>query len=46
MALKIEYGINNPILRAQCEELKQHEFKNYEKFAREMLKYVKNSKNG
>ncbi len=46
MALKIELWVNNSILRAQSEELKQHEFKQYEKFAKEMLKYVKNPKNG
>ena len=45
MALKIEYWINNPILRARSEELTQQELKKYEKFAKEMLKYVKNPKN-
>ena len=46
MALKIELWVNNSTLRAQSVELKQHEFKQYEKFAKEMLKYVKNPKNG
>jgi len=46
MALKIELWVNNSILRAQSEKLKQHEFKQYEKLAKEMLKYVKNPKNG
>ncbi len=46
MTLKIESWLNNPILRAQSEVLKDSEFKQYEKFAKKMLKYIKDPKNG
>lgn len=45
MSLKIELWVNNPILRNVSSEVKRNELKKYEKLAKEMLKYIKNSKN-
>lgn len=45
MALKVEIWTENKILRNTSSELTQSEFKKYEKFAKEMLKYVKNPEN-
>lgn len=42
MALKIETGKDNPILRTMCEPIKQSEWKKYTKLGTEMVKYIKN----
>lgn len=39
--LHIETWKNNPILRTICEPVKQSEWKQYVKLAKEMLKYIK-----
>jgi len=44
--LKIEVWENNKILRAKSEEIKKSEIKKYEKLAWEMIKYIKDPKNG
>lgn len=41
MALKIETGKDNPILRTVCEPIKQSEWKHYTKLWAEMVKYIK-----
>ena len=43
---KIELWEDNTILRNVSEEVKKNEFKEYEKLATKMLKYIKNPKNG
>jgi peptide deformylase len=43
---KIELWEDNSILRSVSEEVKKSEFKEYEKLATKMLKYIKNPKNG
>lgn len=44
--LKVETGLNNEILRTRSEEIKPNEIKKYEKLGNEMLKYIKDPKNG
>ena len=44
--LKVETGLNNEILRTRSEEIRPNEIKKYEKLGNEMLKYIKDPKNG
>ncbi|PZM84905.1 peptide deformylase [Candidatus Gracilibacteria bacterium] len=44
--LKIETGENNEILRSVAKEIKVNELNNAIKLGKEMLKYIKNPKNG
>lgn len=44
--LKIETGKQNEILRTVSEALKQNEYNTYIKLGKEMIKYIKNPKNG
>jgi len=44
--LKIETGKQNEILRTVSEALKPNEYNTYIKLGKEMIKYIKNPKNG
>lgn len=44
--LQVETWLNNEILRKRSEEIKPNEIKKYEKLGNEMIKYIKNPKNG
>lgn len=44
--LQIEFGENNPILRAVSTEIKTQEFSKYKSLAEAMIKHIKNPKNG
>ncbi|MBW7954664.1 peptide deformylase [Candidatus Gracilibacteria bacterium] len=44
--LKIETGMKNEILRTVSEEIKKSELDSYIKLGKEMIKYIKNPKNG
>ncbi|MDD2516087.1 MAG: peptide deformylase [Candidatus Gracilibacteria bacterium] len=46
MKFKIETGIDNKILRTTSEEIKLTEISKYAKIGEEMVKYIKNPKNG
>ncbi|MCP4522708.1 MAG: peptide deformylase [Candidatus Gracilibacteria bacterium] len=44
--LHVETGVNNEILRERSEEIKLSDIKKYEKLGNEMIKFIKNPKNG
>ncbi|MCP4523974.1 MAG: peptide deformylase [Candidatus Gracilibacteria bacterium] len=44
--LQVETGVNNEILREKSEEIKLSEIKKYEKLGNEMIKFIKDPKNG
>lgn len=44
--LQVETWLDNEILRKRSEEIKPNEIKKYEKLGNEMIKYIKNPKNG
>lgn len=44
--LIIETGDENEILRTVSESIKVHEIRNYKGLAEDMLKYIKDPKNG
>lgn len=44
--LQVETWLNNEILRTRSEEIKPNEIKKYEKLGNEMIKYIKDPKNG